>query len=77
MQDSADEFAISKILHQLLLIIFTKEQVCKSMPEYSAEEQNFHLGDSSTLLGNRISNPFQALQLALQDAVMGTMACKR
>jgi len=47
------------------------------MPEYSAEEQNFHLGDSSTLLGNSISNPFQALQSALQDAVMGIMACKR
>jgi len=47
------------------------------VPEYSAEEQNFHLGDSSTLLDNSISNPFQALQSALQDAVMGIMACKR
>jgi hypothetical protein len=34
----------------------------ESMPEYNAEEQNFHLGDLSTLLDNSISNPFQALQ---------------
>jgi len=48
----------------------------ESMPEYNAEEQNFHLGDLSTLLDNSISNPFQALQSSWNDAVMGIVACK-